>query len=287
MSAFAFLLHSERELAATLGTELADWLVDRGHEVRLVPADAERLGRPDLAFEHDDLAVALDLMVGIGGDGTMLDAVSLAAPAGVPVLGVNVGQLGYLTTVEPTGARSALKRYLAGAYVIDERMRLGVTIGRADGSSERTPAALNEIVLERAELGHTVRIDVELDGAPFTPYVADGVIVSTPTGSTAYAFSARGPIVDPGHRAQVLVPVSPHMLFDRALVLGPDTRVRLVVAGTRTAHLSVDGHSGGELGVGDAIVCSADPVPACFVRFEAPASHHHQVLKAKFALPDR
>ncbi len=287
MGSFGFLLHAERELAAELGLELGEWLVERGHEVRFIGADAERLGRADWGFEPEELALGLDLLIGIGGDGTMLDAVALASLAEVPVLGVNVGQLGYLTAVEPAGARSALKRFLAGAYVIEERMRLGAHIERAGGVIETSASALNEVLLERVDLGHTVRIDVELDGEPFTPYVADGVIVATPTGSTAYAFSARGPIVDPGHRAQVLVPVSPHMLFDRALVLAPDTVVRLVVTGARPAHLSVDGHSGGTLEPGEAIVCTADATPARLVRFGRPGVHHHLVLKAKFSLPDR
>ena len=286
MSAFGFLLHSERELAAELGLELAGWLADRGHEVRFTERDARRLGRDD-GFAADEIGVGLDLMVGIGGDGTVLDAVSMAAMWEAPVLGINVGQLGYLTAVEPAGAKSSLKRFLAGAFVIEERMRIATTVERLDGTTELVAPALNEALLERSELGHTVRINVELDGAAFTPYVADGVILSTPTGSTAYAFSARGPIVDPCHRAQVLVPVSPHMLFDRALVLAPDAVVRLVVAGGRPAHLSIDGHSAGILQPGDAIVCTGADVPARLVRFGAPTSHHHQVLKAKFALPDR
>jgi len=287
MSAFGFLLHSERGLAAELGAELADWLTERGHEVRFTVPDARRLGRPDDGFAIDELALGLDLMVGIGGDGTMLDAVGAAAATEVPVMGINVGQLGYLTTVEPAGARSSLKRFLAGAYGIEERMRLAARIERTDGTVENVASALNELVVERFELGHTARINVELDGEAFTPYVADGVIVATPTGSTAYAFSARGPIIDPRHRAQLLVPVSPHMLFDRALVLAPDAEVRLVVAGGRPAHLSVDGHSCGTLEPGDAIVSTADAVPARLIRFGRPNVHHHQVLKAKFGLPDR
>lgn len=286
MSSFGFLLHSERELAAELGLELADWLTDRGHEVRFTEGDAARLGRSD-GFTSDEIGVGLDLMVGIGGDGTMLDAVGMAALWEAPVLGINVGQLGYLTAVEPSGAKSSLKRFLAGAFVIEERMRIGTEVYRNDGSIEIAAPALNEVLLERSELGHTVRINVEIDGAPFTPYVADGVILATATGSTAYAFSARGPIVDPRHRAQVLVPVSPHMLFDRALVLAPDALVRLVVAGGRAAHMSVDGHSGGTLEPGESLLCTAAAVPARLVRFGRSTLHHHQVLKAKFSLPDR
>lgn len=289
MSSFAFLLHGERELAAELGAELAVWLEDRGHEIRFTDVDAKRLDRADAGFADDEIAVGLDLMIGIGGDGTMLDAVRLACRSEAPVLGINVGQLGYLTSIEPkfepAAGRTALKRFLAGGYIIEERMRIGAHIERSDGTVEATDAGLNEILLERAELGHTIRIDVSLDSEPFTPYVADGVMIATPTGSTAYAFSARGPIVDPRHRAQVLVPVSPHMLFDRALVLAPDAVVRMTVAGGRPAHLSVDGHSGGTLEVGDAVVCTADPVPARLVRFGPPS--FQRVLKTKFGLPDR
>lgn len=286
MSSFGFLLHTERELAAELGRDLSAWLLERGHEVRFLDRDARRLGRSD-GFGADELPIGLDLMIGIGGDGTMLDAVAISSASEVPVLGINVGQLGYLTAVEPSAAIGALKRWLAGAFEIEERLRIATVIRRADGTVEFAPIALNEVLLERAELGHTVRIDVALDGVPFTPYVADGLILATPTGSTAYAFSARGPIVDPIHRAQVLVPVSPHMLFDRALVLGPDTVVRMTVAPGRPAHLSIDGHSGGGVEPGDSIECSAAPVPARLVRFARPGVHHLQVLKSKFNLPDR
>src|SRR4051794_5063961 len=136
MGAFGFLLHGDRELAAQLGLELGEWLVERTHEVRFLHADAGRLGRPEWGYDADELALGLDLLVGVGGDGTMLDAVALAAISDVPVLGVNVGQMGYLTAVEPAGARSALKRFLAGAYDIEERMRLAAHIERHNGVIE-------------------------------------------------------------------------------------------------------------------------------------------------------
>ncbi|MEZ5322555.1 MAG: NAD(+)/NADH kinase [Microthrixaceae bacterium] len=284
MRAFGFLLHDDRPEAATLGAELARWLLDRGHEVRLDRSDAARVGMSDVGFALSELAIGLDLLIGIGGDGTVLAAASLGADHGVPVLGVNVGRLGYLTMVEPAAARAAIKRFLSGAFEIEERMRIAAAIERADGQ-EPLDVALNEVLLERAELGHTVRIEVQLDGEAFTPYVADGVIVATPTGSTAYALSARGPIVDPRHRAQILVPVSPHMLFDRALVLTPETSVRLVVAGGRAGHVSIDGRSGGVVEVGEAIRCWVDPRPARLVRYGT--STFHGVLRRKFHLADR
>ncbi|NLA37003.1 MAG: NAD(+)/NADH kinase [Actinobacteria bacterium] len=286
MSSFGFLLHGERELARTLGADLARWLLERDHEVRFLERDAKRVGFAALAFDEAEFASGLDLIVGIGGDGTMLDAAELG-DGDVPVLGINVGQLGYLTAVEPEQAHGALKRFLAGAYSIEDRMRIAATLHRTDGTVEALPFALNEVLVERAELGHTIRVDVALDAAPFTPYVADAIILATPTGSTAYAFSARGPIIDPRMSAQVLVPVAPHMLFDRALVLAPSTEIRLTIAGSRPAHVSIDGHSGEHLEAGDFIVCTAADSPARLIRFPSPNRHHHTVLKAKFALPDR
>jgi NAD+ kinase len=126
---------------------------------------------------------------------------------------------------------------------------------------------------------------VEIDERFFTPYTADGLIVATPTGSTAYALSARGPIVEPTHRALLLTPVSPHMLFDRTLVLEPDTVVRLVVAGGRPASLSVDGRMLGQLDDGDSITCTASEHSARFVVFGR--RDFHGILKAKFKLGDR
>jgi NAD+ kinase len=280
------VLHHERPQAAELARDATAWLTERGHEVRIPERDAGVAGLPDTACREDELARDLDLAVSLGGDGTMLRTVELAAPEGVPVLGVNVGQLGYLTEVEPSGMRVALKRFLAGSYSIEHRMMLDVSVEAASGECEPVPgAALNEAVLEKTPMGHTVRLEVTIDGDFFTTYAADGLIVATPTGSTAYAFSARGPIVAPEHRALMLTPVSPHMLFDRTLVLEPDSTVRLEVCGHRPATLSMDGRNLGTLHEGDAIVCTASRHTARLVTFGE--RNFHQLLKRKFGLNDR
>ena len=282
MSTIALVMHPER--APDLALFTIEWLLARDHEVRLLIQDASQLGCPDLGVEESDLAIGVDLMLSLGGDGTMLRAVDLVADDGVPVLGVNLGQLGYLTEVEPSGVRMALKRFLAGSYRIEERMRLQVAVQRAGTVTSRF-RALNEAVVEKSQMGHTVRLDVELDGRPFTSYVSDGLILATPTGSTAYAFSAGGPIVDPRHRAVLMAPVAAHMLFDRTLVLRPDCEVRVTVAGDRQAGLSVDGRAASELEPGDAVACSAADLPARLVTF---GSHDfHAVLRSKFQLAQR
>lgn len=284
MSAVALVLHHERTQAADLARDAAAWLVAAGHEVRLPFDDAELAGLDEHGCDEAVLAERLDLAMSLGGDGTMLRTVDLVAGAGVPVLGVNVGQMGYLTDIEPADGLAALERYLAGEGGIEERMLLNVRVERA-GDEPIEHLALNEAVLEKTPMGHTVRLAVEIDGQFFTTYAADGLIVATPTGSTAYALSARGPIVSPRHRAQLLTPVSPHMLFDRTLVLEPDARLRLVVHGHRPATLSVDGRNLCELGEGDAICCTAADRSARLVTF-GPRDFL-QILKTKFGLNDR
>lgn len=277
-----FVLHSEREQAAAITLDLAQWLLERGHDVRLPADEAERLGLGAHAVPEERFADGLDVAISLGGDGTMLRTVELVAEGGIPVIGVNVGQLGYLTEIDPEHARMALKRFLSGAYEIEERMLLSVRLG---GPEPTEHVALNEAVIEKTPSGHTVRLAVSVDGEFFTTYAADGLIVATPTGSTAYSFSARGPIVAPMHRCLVLTPVSPHMLFDRTLVLDPHSTLHLEVVGHREATVSADGRNLGTLQPGDALTCTASPRTARLVTF---GEHDFLgILKTKFGLSDR
>jgi NAD+ kinase len=285
MTTFGLVVHGERDQAGTLAAEIAAWLLARGHQVVLPDEDAERTGL-ERGVPADAFGAAVDVVVSLGGDGTMLRSVDLVAAHDVPVIGVNVGQLGYLTEVDPDEWEAALTRWLAGDAAIDERMLLSVRVHPAGGGEASPPTyALNEAVLEKTPMGHTVRMKVHLDGTFFTTYAADGLIVATPTGSTAYSLSARGPIVAPGHRALLLTPVSPHMLFDRTLVLEPTTVVGLEVCGHRPATVSVDGRNLGELREGDVLVCTAADHRARLVTFGR--RDFHQIVKAKFGLEDR
>lgn len=277
-----FVVHGERDRAAQIALDLGTWLAERGHDVRLSVDDARRVGLDDFGVPAEHFTPGLDVAVSLGGDGTMLRTVDIVAADGIPVIGINVGQLGYLTEVDPDGARMAVKRFLSGAYEIEERMLLSVQI-EGNGSSE--VMALNEAVIEKTPSGHTVRLAVSVNGDFFTNYAADGLIVATPTGSTAYSFSARGPIVAPTHRCLVLTPVSPHMLFDRTLVLDPHTTLRLEVIGHRPATVSADGRTLATLEPGDAMVCTASPRTARIVTF---GDHDFLgILKSKFGLADR
>ena len=275
MAIVGLVVHEDREAAVAQADALASRLDDEGHVVCR-------------STEHGfDAGVVddLNLVVSLGGDGSILRAVALIDGRSVPVLGVNFGHLGYLTTVEPADAVDAVARTLVGEHDIEERMMLRVEVERADGSSDAVDHALNEVVVERTGGSQTPSRTVWLDGDFFTSYAADGLIVATPTGSTAYAFSARGPIVDALHRSIQLTPVSAHMLFDRTLVLSPSIEVRLEVLGGRPATGTVDGRGLGVLAEGDQVVCTAADRVARLVTFGK--RDFQRLLKTKFGLEDR
>jgi NAD+ kinase len=281
------MAHHERADARTLADSTAAWLHERGHEAWMLPDDAATIGLDHLAADRP--AAEGDLVLCLGGDGTMLRAVHLLEGAPVPLLGVNLGRLGYLTEVEADAITDALTRFELGAengqWHLDERMMLSVVAAGADGIETGRWRALNEAVVEKQISGQTVDLLVRIDGEPFTSYVADGIIVATPTGSTAYSLSARGPVVSPKHRALLVTPVAPHMLFDRSLVLDPTETVQIEVLGDREAAVAIDGRPVCNLDSGTTVVCRPSTRTARFVRFGA--HHYHQVLKAKFGLADR
>jgi NAD+ kinase len=290
LATVGLVVHEQRPEAADLARAAAAWLVERGHVVRLPKADADTVGLSQHGCAPEDFAAGLDLVVTLGGDGTILRAVGLVSRRGVPLLGVNLGRLGYLADLEPEGLSDALERFVGGDYAIEERMMLAVSVERA-GEPPRAPGldgqdmwALNEAVVERPAPGHTVRVAVQVEGRFWTTYAADGLIVATPTGSTAYAFSAGGPLVSPNVRALLMTPVSAHMSFDRSLVVDAADAVRIEIT-DRPATLVLDGRECGLLERGDAIVCTEAPGSARFVAFSS--RDFYGILKTKFGVADR
>lgn len=272
-----------RARGGDIARRAARFLTAAGAEVRAPVSDADAVELGCVATPPAKFASGLDFAVAVGGDGTVLRTVDLVGSEGVPVLSVNVGHLGFITEVEPAELEPALERMLAGDYQISERMVLSVQVTSA-GPASGPWLALNEAVLEKLSSGHLVRLEVSINGRFFSTYSADGVIVATPTGSTAYNFSARGPIVSPHHRCLVLTPVSPHMLFNHPLVLGPDESLDFRVAGDPPVGLTVDGRELGRLSPGDRVACTASTSPARLITFQP--RDFHQVLKNKFGLPD-
>ncbi len=286
MATLGLIIHLGRESARQQAREVAGWLRQQGHRVRAPSNDAEFADLDGVTLTDGEAFVeGLDLVVTLGGDGSILRAVELVGSAGTPILGVDHGQLGYLTEVHPDQAVHSVSRFIAGDFSIEERMLLDVAVTACDGEPVRHFLAMNEAAIERSAEVNTIRLRAEIDDEFFTTYAVDGVIVSTPTGSTAYAFSVRGPIIAPTHRAILLTPVSPHMLFDRSMVFEPHTQVRFTVDGHRPATVSVDGRRIAFVGDGAVIECTASAQSARLVTFGP--RRFHQVLKAKFGLNDR
>ena len=269
MPTVCFLVHPDRPDALALATDTAAWLSEQDVVPRILQfsgPDRVREGSIDLDMAEVDLSGST-VAVSMGGDGTFLRVVRMAAGHDVPVLGVNFGRLGYLPDLVPDQVRGALTTVLEGGATVEERCALEVTIGEA-GAEEAVRAllALNEVVIEKTDFGHTVRLATRIDGEEALIYSADGLIIATPTGSTAYNLSAGGPILAPTLRAMVVTPVAPHFSLDRSLVLTDRQQVQVEVAPDRPGALVIDGQDVGRLQPGSTVVCRVGTRPVRVVR---------------------
>jgi len=290
------VVHAGRPAAVEAARRITKWLDERGVATRAVRGEdvAAAETRDEGPFPHD-----LDLIISVGGDGTLLRAAEFAHRADAPLLGVKVGRLGFLTEVEPEKAETVLDLALQGKTRIEERMAIVASASAsADGDgggghggeppSDWMPEpqwALNEVIVEKRARHRLVTLASWVDGERVTTFSADGVIVATPTGSTAYSFSARGPIVFPQLECIVLTPVSPHMVFDRAIVLAPEQQVVLEVLGEEPAILSADGRPGVEVPVGARVRIGRADRPARLVRMDGDTPFF-SLLREKFSLPE-
>lgn len=245
----AIVAHERKPDAKEAADALSSWLQDRSITV------------------SDDKP---ELVVSLGGDGTMLRAAQLAHAAEAPLLGVNLGRVGYLTEVEMTKEKEALESIFSGDFTIEERMMLVCRV-RVDSESHEY-VGLNEVLLERSSRHRLVNVEVNVGAERLGSFGADGVIVATPTGSTAYALSAGGPIVSPRAECLVLVPVSAHMILDRPFIFAPDETVSLRVAegSDQSASLVIDGTLGREVPPGCPVDVSRHPRPLRLVKLTGP-----------------
>jgi NAD+ kinase len=268
--------HPTRAAAKEAAERLELWFDERRIEVRRSDGTNTEDEAAAHAFAHD-----LDLVVAVGGDGTFLRAAHLASRGDVPILGVKVGRMGFLTEVEPEHAGDLLDRIVAGRARIEERLAM-----LAQPQEDAFPAqwALNEVIVEKTARHRLIRLGVYVDDTYVTTFSADGVITATPTGSTAYSFSAGGPIVTPSVPCIVVTPIAPHMVFDRSLVLGPDQRVTVEVLGDESAVVSADGRASLEIPVGSRVRIGRAPRPARFGRLD-DAPPFHELVRRKFDLP--
>ncbi len=262
-----------REIAAaeTLASTLAQMLGATGLTVWANSADAARHLAPE--------QIACDLMLVLGGDGTILSTARLCAATQTPIVGVNFGHVGFLAELEPEDAIEQLPHYLSGDFWVDDRVMLSGTLEIGDTSEDFE--ALNDIVVVRGSEPRVIRFKLWIDAHYYSTLTADGVIVATATGSTAYNLAAGGPILHPAVRGSVLTPIAPHLAADRPIVLDPNARVRLeLVDSPAGAVLSADGQINRTFDGGATVTVATSPHVTRFLR-RRPPSHFYHVLNAK------
>lgn len=257
---------------------LAIFLADRGCHV--IAATESTLEMPVRKVPEAEIAAEADLIIAVGGDGTMLHAASIAQLQSVPLLGVNRGRLGFLTDVTPNEMLQSLEHVLGGDYARETRLLLTATIRYADGQA-RSAVALNDVVLQRTETGRLLDFRTCIADRYVNTHSGDGLIVATPTGSTAYALSCGGPIMEPALDAVVIVPICPHTLSDRPIVIPADQEIKVTLlehADTR-AEVSVDGQTIGEVGVDDKLLISRADTRITLLH--PPGYDYYETLRSK------
>lgn len=259
-------------------TLLAAYLTKSGTDVVTLADAATPLAAR--AVDDAEIATEADLIIAVGGDGTMLHAARLTGNGKVPLLGVNRGRLGFLADISPAEMLENLQQILDGDYTRESRLQLDAKITSPDGS-ERTAVALNDIVLQRRETGRMLDFETRIADRYVNTHAGDGIIVATPTGSTAYALSCGGPILEPLLDAVVVVPICPHTLSDRPIVIPSSLSIalRLLQRHDTKAEVSVDGHSLGELEPDDKLLISESANRITLIH--PPGYDYYGILRSK------
>lgn len=284
MKRAAIFLHGDRAEAESTGRWLAASLSARGIEVRALAPDAARLGDPVVAVDESEFGVDLDIVFALGGDGTLLRAASIVLPTGAPLLGVNLGRLGFLAEIERGELEAALDRVINDGFEVEERMTIDGEVEVAGEVIDRF-IAINDVIASKTVPGRLIKLGLAIGDEPFTTVAADGLIVATPTGSTAYSFSAHGPIVSPHMDCIVVTPVAPHTLFDRSMVVPPNESVTIsVLPDPDAVSLSVDGLKAVELTTGALIRVRAADRRLRLAKVESIP--FWRLVREKFRLPD-
>lgn len=286
MQAIGLVVNEDKSGGLETGQEMVDWLRARGIKVYLTQ---KRLSQGDFGqlvwSTENEVEPCLDCIIVLGGDGTLLQTARAVARSGVPVFGVNFGQMGFLTEIELGEIYPALEKLLAGHFTIEERMMLEVSIIR-DGETLQNSIALNDVVVAKGAFARLITLHIFVNQEPVGIVAADGVVVATPTGSTAYSLSAGGPIVPPSLEVILITPICPHSLTSRPMAVSPESTVKVVLASQMgSTMLTLDGQHGFRVQKDDEIVISKAPVGARFIKLKGRT--FFQVLNEKFQAGDR
>ncbi len=285
MRKVALVINTDKPLALQAGREIVNWLEQRAIQPAMHHEAAVHLNRLDLALPAGDAWGTAELLIVLGGDGTLIRAVKTVAPYGVPVLGINTGHLGFLTEIENAEIFDHLAQFLGGEYVIEERVMLWAQVER-DGKKLLEVTALNDVVISKGPRARLVQLGVSVGETRVARYPADGVIVATPTGSTAYSLSAGGPIVEPTVDCLLVTPICPHTISSRSIVVGGSEEITLtILESPAEVGLSADGSDPFPLSQGDLVRVRRAGYPARLVRRQS--YRFYDVLRQKLADPGR
>ena len=281
MPRVAIVCRPHKEESVHLVPELIAWLRKRGFEPIIDPVGGSFTSDAPVVEHVDMPGYAPDLVIVLGGDGTLLSVARIFAVSGTPILGVNLGYLGFLTEIRLADLYSTLEGWCENCHSIDSRTMLHAEVWR-DGQICSSHESLNEAVVSKADMARMGDFAVELDGKPVARFRADGVIVSTPTGSTAYSLAANGPILTPNVNALVVTPICPHLLTLRPIVVPGDSILTVRVEALPTqALLTVDGQKPVELSLGDEVRCWRSSLTVRLVRLSE--SGFFEALRSKLS----
>jgi NAD+ kinase len=243
-------ISSERALEAA--RKARRWLAERGHDVVVTREMAPSLGMQGVATT-DEMADGVEMVVALGGDGTLLQAARLFSRHDIPILGVNLGRLGFLTDTGPEGMLDVLERVLAGDYQVEKRLMLSAEVHRR-GQVIGPRVAFNDMVVTKGALAQMIRLETRVNDRFVSSYRADGLIIATPTGSTAYGLAAGGPIIEPTTDVMLVAPICPHILTNRPLIVSADSAIECILVEERgDVFLTIDGQEGFPLESGDRV----------------------------------
>lgn len=283
MKTIGVMPHAYKEDAVRVAGDVIQWLEEMGKEARVLSEDELAVASLAKAMDKEDFIQDLDLVVSLGGDGSMLRAAAMAYEAKAPVVGVNMGKKGFLTAMELEGMTQGLEEIFAGRYILQERMMLECMMG--EGEEAEYHYALNEVVVGKRELQRMIRLEVDINRRYFHFYSGDGVIFSTPTGSTAYSLSAGGPIVDPSLDCIILTPICSHSLMDRSVIISPESEIEVLVQRVRVMpSLSFDGREEVGLPHGGKIVVRRAKRRLQMIKLETYSFYN--LLRDKFDFPE-
>jgi NAD+ kinase len=279
--------HTGRENAVHSAQQVVKWLTAAGIAVRTIAGELSCPGAEEVLAE-DRAAEDAELVIVLGGDGSLLRAAELSRPAKVPLIAVNLGHVGFLAEAEPDGLADLVTKAVARMYTVEQRMTVDVTV-RINGTAIASTWALNEATVEKAARERMVEVITEVDGRPLSRWGCDGVVFSTPTGSTAYAFSAGGPVVWPEVDALLMVPISAHALWAPPMVVSPQSVLAVeLIAGHEIsgAVLWCDGRRKVDLPPGARVEVRRGALPVLLARLQGPGpAGFTDRLVAKFGLP--